>query len=142
MRQQYHIDDYSSWLRYYADQANQTGYGDAGYYRGSPYQRGGGLGSFFRSLFRMAVPAIKTAATHIGRQALNSGVDIAQDVLRGKPIESAVHEHGREGISKLIESASNALRGQSGRGLGKRPKPIKVNQKPVDIFNKKPKKCR
>lgn len=138
MRQEFHTDDYNNWLRYYAGQAEQTGYGVIGF-RGTPYQRGGGLGSFFRSLFRMAVPVIKSVATHVGEQALSSGTDIAQDVLRGKPLSAAFEEHGREGVAKLLDKTSGALRRQTGRGLGVRPKSIKANIEP-DIFSTKKKK--
>jgi len=37
----------------------QTGYGNIEGFHGTPYQRDAGLGSFYKSLFRMAVPVIK-----------------------------------------------------------------------------------
>lgn len=136
MRLQYNPEDFNSWLRYYASQAEQTGYG----FKGNPYQRGGGLGNFFRSLFRMAIPAIRSVAAHVGQQAITSGSDIAQDVLKGKPLSEALEQHGKEGVAKLMESASNALRKQTGRGLGVRPKSIKATLVKQDIFNKKKKR--
>jgi len=61
MRQHFNPESLNVWLDYYSNQASQVGYGMAGF-RGFPYHRGAGLGSFFRSLFRMAVPIIKSAA--------------------------------------------------------------------------------
>jgi len=55
----YNPNDFDVWLSYYGNQALQTRFGMEGY-RGTPYQRGAGLGSFFKALFRMAVPVIKS----------------------------------------------------------------------------------
>jgi hypothetical protein len=138
MRQHFNPENLETWLNYYGSQASQTGYGLSSGFRGAPYQRGAGLGSFFRSLFRMAVPVIKSAAGHIGRQALSSGVDIAHDIVQGKPIGDAFEEHSRAGLADLVVKAKKAV--QKGRGLGSRPKLIKGQS--VDIFDKKAKKPR
>ncbi len=135
MRKQFNPESFEVWLDYYSNQTSQIGYGIHGF-RGAPYQRGAGLGNFFRALFRMAVPVIKSAAGHIGKEALTTGANIASDVIKGRPIVESIEEHGREGASKLFGRASRAM--QSGQGLGFRPKSIK--DKPIDIFDKKVKK--
>ena len=137
MRQQFNPENFNVWLQYYSDQADQAGYGFAGF-RGMPYQRGAGLGSFFRSLFRMAVPVIKRAASSIGKQALASGANIAADLAEGRPVLESLEEHGRHGASTLLRKAGEHL--QEGRGLGTRPKSIKAGE--YDIYSKQIRKRR
>lgn len=132
MRQQFNPENYNAWLNYYTDQASQVGYGMIGF-KGTPYQRGAGLGSFFRSLFRMALPLFKSAATTVGRQALASGANMATDVLQGKPALRSLEDRGREGLASLMKKAGESIQPQLGRGLGIRPKSIKGTTK--DIFN-------
>lgn len=133
MRQQFNPENYDAWLQYYLEQVEQTGYGLAGF-KGSQYQRGAGVGSFFRSLFRMAVPFIKSAASKVGKQTLATGANIAADVVKGRPVLESLEEHGREGASNLLKDVSARLH-QKGNGLGIRPKGIKAMKS--DIFQNK-----
>lgn len=128
MRQHFNPENLNVWLDYYNDQASQVGYGIIGF-KGTHYQRGAGLGSFFRSLFRMAIPMIRSAATHVGKQALASGAHMATDVLQGMPILQSLEERGKKGAANLFRQAGDAL--QKGRGLGVRPKSIKETN---DVF--------
>lgn len=135
MRKEYIPDDLQLWLDYYQNQANQVGYGG---FRGTPYQRGAGLGSFFRSLFRMAIPVIKGAAKHIGKQALTSGSHVVADLVEGRPVLESLKQHGRAGTAALIRKADQAMNQQTGSGLGHRlnsQKPIKATRE--DVFEKK-----
>ena len=135
MRQQFNPENFNVWLDYYTDQASQVGYGMTGF-KGFPYHRGAGLGSFFRSLFRMAVPLIRSAASNVGKQALATGAHVASDMVQGKPFIQALEEHGKEGAAQLISKAGRAL--QKGQGLGTRPKSIKGVS--TDVFTLKAKK--
>jgi len=126
MRRLFESDKLEDWLSYYKNQAEQVGYGFSGF-KGTPYQRGAGLGSFFRSLFRMAVPLLRSTASHVGKQALATGANIAHDVSEGRSINESFKEHARRGVAKLAKTAIEKLdHGQSGSGLGTRPKSIKV----------------
>lgn len=118
-------DDPSLWFAYYQDQALQSGHGLTGFY-GSPYQRGAGLGSFFKSLFSMAVPVIKRAAGSmaktVGKQALTTIGNVAADVSAGKNFKEAVVSRGKEAVSNVFSGAmTDAIHGQTGGGLGVRP---------------------
>lgn len=127
------------WLAYYRQQAVQSGHGLDGFY-GSPYQRGAGLGSFFRSLFSMAIPVIKrvagSTARTVGKQALSAIGNVAADVTSGRNFKESLVNRGKEAASNaLSESAANIMH-QSGSGLGVRPLrttirlPIKRKGKP------------
>jgi len=62
---------------------------------GLPYQRGAGLGSLFRGLFRAILPVAKSGGKSVGRQALQTGTEIASDVLAGKSLKDAAEERGK-----------------------------------------------
>jgi len=116
MRVDYYPESEQFWLAIIEDQ-QQIGGG----FRGQPYQRGLGLGSFFSSLFRSFLPMGKAAAKAIGRQALSTGAAIAGDVLAGKAFKDSAEVHGKEAASNLLEKAANKLKEQTGSGLGCRP---------------------
>jgi hypothetical protein len=108
-------------------------------FRGSQYQRGGGLGSFFRSIFRAILPVAKTAGKAIGKKALKAGADIASDLVAGRNFKDSLENHGRRATSELLKNASENLQGA---GLGKRRKPaakrsIKGVPKPKRATRKK-----
>jgi hypothetical protein len=127
MHLQFNPEDYTTWLQYYAGQASQTGYG----FVGMPYQRGGGLGSFFRSLFRMAIPVIRSIGSQAGKHALSAGSNILSDIVKGKPLYESAKTHSRAETSKLLREMGEEL--QEGEGLGTRPKSINSNN--IDIFS-------
>jgi hypothetical protein len=115
-------DSPAFWLAYYRNQAIQSGHGIDGFH-GLAFQRGAGLGSFFRSLFRVAVPVLKQAAKatakRVGRQAISAVGNIAADVSGGANFKDAFINRGKEAASNVLRESADAL--QSGNGLGYRP---------------------
>jgi hypothetical protein len=132
MHSTYNINDYDMWLSYYGNQALQTGFGMEGY-RGTPYQRGAGLGSFFKALFRMAIPVFKSVGRQAGKHALAAGANVMSDMVKGEPVFQSLKKHSRAETSKLLHEAGEAL--QEGEGLGVMPKTI--NTGVPDVFNKR-----
>lgn len=124
MRTVYIPEDQSFWEDHFLD---QSGYGLPGFV-GLPYQRGYGIGSFFRGLFRMAVPVLKKVAKIVGKQALAAGANIAGDVLRGQDFKESLKTHGREAAGTALEETGTLIRtgdepvAQDGTGLGSRSK--------------------
>ena len=45
------------------------------------YQRGHGLGNMLRSLTKFAIPFLKKGAKAVGKQAMKTGMNIAQEVM-------------------------------------------------------------
>lgn len=133
MHQIYNPNDLNVWLTYYGNQALQTGYGIEGY-KGFPYQRGAGLGSFFKSLFRMAVPIFKSAGKQVGKHALTAGANVLSDLAVGRPVIESVKRHSKAGTAKILHDAGEAL--QDGEGLGFMPKSINTGTS-NDIFSRK-----
>ena len=101
--------------------AFQRGKGDISVFGGRhPYGQGGnGLGGMFRSLFRTATPFLKTAAKKVGKRLLNTGVDtgmqIAKDVIKGQSLKKAVKSRAKAAGSGFLTGAFQDLT-QQGRG--------------------------
>jgi len=85
-------------------------------FKGMPYQRGAGIGSVFRSLFRYLLPLGRKAGEAIGRQGLESGIHVLSDVLDGRNLQDSAIQHGREGARNLLNKASAQLTAQKGNG--------------------------
>ena len=111
------------WHSYYLGQAKQSGHGLSGF-EGAPYQRGYGLGSFFRGLLRMIVPVAKSvgksAIKAVGKEALAAGANITGDLVRGRTFKDSVKEHGRKAAGNLLTKAGTKVKGQAGGKLGRR----------------------
>src|SRR5678816_4632801 len=59
-------------------------------FRGSRMQRGYGLGGFFASLFRRAIPLFKSGGKYIAKKAARTGINTIQDIMGGVDPRSAV----------------------------------------------------
>ena len=70
------------WAQHFVKQAG-------GGFVGIPYQRGGGLGSIFRSIFRAILPIAKSAGRVVGKQALRTGSELASDLIAGKNLKAS-----------------------------------------------------
>ena len=86
-----HTPNHKLYEQYYVNQAKQKG-GSLPAFHGARFQRGYGLGSIFRGLFHWAMPHLQQGAKVIGKKALQTGFNVAQDVLDGDNIKTAVHE--------------------------------------------------
>lgn len=74
---------------YYLNQAKQKG-GNLPAFHGSRFQRGYGLGSIFKGLFRWAMPHLQQGAKVLGKKALQTGAQVVQDVLDGDHVNTAL----------------------------------------------------
>ena len=75
---------------YYLDQAGSG----ISKFRGLRVQRGGGLGGFFSSLIRGAVPLIKAGLGIAAPHAIKMGRNVVGDVLSGQHLGRAVKSRG------------------------------------------------
>lgn len=125
-RTTYIPEDERIWLEYFLSQAGQTGHGMDGF-KGFQYQRGHGLGSFFRRVFRSIFPVVKrvgkSALKSAGKEALSLGASVAGDLVKGRELGNSLEEHGRNAAGNLLEKAGASLKrkaGQSGGSIGQR----------------------
>ena len=114
-------------------------------FRGPMYQQGYGLGGYFKRFFRWIIPIaqqhllphLKTGAETIGKQAVQTISDIANDTISGRNIKESSKQHFDTAINNLKEKVENKL---NGRGIKRKRnnnklviyKKRKINQ---DIFN-------
>lgn len=130
---------------YYLEQA---GSGFSKIYRGTQFQKGHGIGSFLRGLFRSIFPLIKTGAQTIGREALVGTAHLLNDFVEKKPAKESLKQRLMEVGGNLKEKAMNKIDKMVGSGCIKRKrkkktfqtskkrKTVKVKEKTRDIFSK------
>jgi hypothetical protein len=117
-------------------QAMQSGAG----FVGMPYQRGAGLGSFFRGVFRALLPMAKSAGKTLGRQALSTGAQIASDVVAGDTIKVAAKRRGKQATKKLLKRAVKKIQ-TGGRRKKRRKTGVKrktTRKRKTPVRRKKP----
>jgi hypothetical protein len=111
------------WIKYYEDSIKSSQFqlgGDLDGFRAAfPFhQRGGGLGSFFKSMFRLAMPLFKSAGIH----ALSAGSKIAADLAKGRNLKESFSEHGRDAAGNMLHETADMITKQKGKGVGTRIK--------------------
>ena len=74
-------------------------------YVGTRYQRGHGLGSIFRSLFKSTVPFLKRGAKTLGREALKTGLNLASDVMEEQNVTQAAKSILKSTGQSLLQKA-------------------------------------
>uniref|UniRef100_A0A158P4R4 Uncharacterized protein n=1 Tax=Tetranychus urticae TaxID=32264 RepID=A0A158P4R4_TETUR len=102
----------SDFTSHYRTQAGQ-GFEDINVFRGQPYQRGYGIGSFFK---RYGIPVLK----FFGKELLKTGMNVGQDVLDNKNIKQSLVDRGKEGIRTAAKRGLMEISqefDQSGSGL-------------------------
>jgi hypothetical protein len=119
--------------RFYEDYYVRQSGGDLSGFEGALYQRGYGLGSLFRGLFRSALPLVKSGLKKIGKEALRSGAIVAGDIISGQTPKDAVVKR----MTALLNKP------QTGSGIRRRKRQkkqqLRMNTKrrrtSVDIFD-------
>ena len=79
------------------------------YFVGAKVQRGHGLGSLLGGLLRSVAPLIRRGAVAVGKRALRTGMQIADDVMTGQNIKQAakrrVTDAGKDLLRSLVTTA-------------------------------------
>ena len=111
---------------YYLNQAKQKG-GNLPAFHGARFQRGYGLGSIFKGLFRWAMPHLQQGAKMLGKRALQTGVQVAQDVLAGENVKTATKKRAKQALGLPSQNSSQS---GGGRKAIKRKTPGAKNSSP------------
>jgi hypothetical protein len=122
--------------QYYIWQAG-NGIGGAIYKR-SVNQRGHGLGSFLKGLFRTVAPLFKSGVKILGREALKTGSYILSDIVNDRPAKEAVRTHVGESFENLKRKVGEKVNNLTGSGNMKRRRIQNKNHK-VAVSRKKKK---
>ena len=143
----FYIPNNQLYEEYYLNQTKQKG-GNLPAFRGSRFQQGYGLGSIFKGLFRWAMPHLQQGAKILGKKALQTGAQVAQDVLDGDDVKTAVSKRAKQALGDM--TSQNSSQSGSGRKAtkrkvqsaknssppGKRVKASPQQKKPKTIFDK------
>jgi len=130
------------YTRYYV---NQSGGGEIGpVYRASiRLQRGNGIGSFFRGLFRFVIPLLYSGVKVVGKEALKTGSHIITDILNKEP-EQPVGDISKNHFCEAKNNLQEKIKKVTGSGLAlKRKRKLEKAQsqskrrKVKDIFTRK-----
>lgn len=125
--------DWANFLTDSTQNENQFGSGYQGgrghYFVGMPYQRGTGIGSVFRTLFRHLLPYGKKIGAAIGQEGLVTTNRILNNVLEGQNFQDALKNEARVGVGNLLSKASDHLQKGHGKKRRGRPKAIKEDKK-------------
>lgn len=122
---------------------SQRGKGDKSIFGGThPYGQGGnGLGGMFRSLFRTGTPFLKTTVKKVGKRllntGLNTGIQIAQDVLNGQSVKKAAKSRAKAAGKSFLSGFLKDIT-QQGRGR----KVLKRKRKAIPASSRQTKKRR
>ena len=114
--------------QYYVDQAKQKG-GNLPAFHGARFQRRYGLGSIFKGLFRWAMPHLQQGAKILGKKALQTGVQVAQDVLAGENVKTATIKRAKQGLG--LPSQNSSQSGEGRKAIKRKAQPRK-NSSPPD----------
>ena len=71
-------------------------------FHGARFQQGYGLGSIFKGLFRWGMPNLKQGAKVLGKKALQTGAQVAQDVLEGNNVNTVLAKRSKEVTRGLV----------------------------------------
>ena len=131
--------------RYYSNQAGSGGGVDV--FRGTRMQKGHGLGGLFRGLFKSAMPLLKSGmkaaapmlkrgAKTLGKQVLDSGMNLAGDLLDGESIKSSARKRVLEAKNQLKRKALQTMiySGPPGKRTRRR-KTTRNPKRQKDIFD-------
>lgn len=89
--------------------------GQGGVYFQGYRQRGGGFSDVFRHLYRFLLPVAKT----IGKEGIDAGKRIFNDLQAGSNIKSALKKGGVTSAQNLLQKATDKI-GQYGEGRRKK----------------------
>jgi hypothetical protein len=102
--------------QYYLDQADGIYDGDFENvsFRGPMFQRGFGIGSYFRSFFSWALPLLKKhalpIAQSVGKEVVRNAASVASEAIDGRDLKESVEE-------KVMQTLEKLKKNQIGRGL-------------------------
>jgi hypothetical protein len=111
-------DAHEQFTAYYESQA--TGRGVGGSYKSIRLQKGNGIGSFLGGLFRKVMPYIKSSASAIGNELLNTGVGLLRDHLKGTDPRASIKDRVTTASTNLGNKASAQLQTMLGLGYKRR----------------------
>ena len=101
---------------YHTYYSTQAGNGIGTVYRGAPYQRGHGIGSFLGGLFKSIMPLIRGGLHTLGQEVFSTGHHVMHDMHQNVPVKEAMRTRLIEAGKNLKRKASDKLERMMGAG--------------------------
>ncbi|GFY22014.1 uncharacterized protein F54H12.2 [Trichonephila clavipes] len=99
---------YTCCLKQYEDYfIDQAGSG-LSYYQGQSFQKGYGIGRWFKRLFRSALLFLSRGAKSIGKEVLRTGAHRANDLLEGRNLQKSAEERAKEMFHPIANVSDGA----------------------------------
>lgn len=95
---------------------SSQGKGPEAYYSSGRGQRGAGIGSFLKGIFRQVLPFLKGGVKSLGEEVLKGGVGVLKDSLKGKSLKESLGLRMREAGGNLTEKAARKVESMVGGG--------------------------
>jgi hypothetical protein len=111
-------NDYNQYVAYFEAQADGRGVG--GNFKSVRYQKGNGIGSFFGGLFRKILPYIKSGASALGSELLDTGVGLLRDHINNTDPKISIKNRLTTAGNNLSSKATNKIQSMLGLGYKKR----------------------
>lgn len=89
--------------------SHQAGSGIGIVYKGVPFQRGHGIGSFLGGLFRSVLPLLSSGLRTVGKETLHAGVGLLSDMVNSRPMDSSVRTRFKEASANLKRKADEKI---------------------------------
>lgn len=120
------------------------GEGISNVYVGADFQKGHGVGKFLGGLFSKALPLIRRGLQAVGKESLNTGLNMLSDVTRGVPMKNSftnrVKESGNNLSRKMGAKFDDFMSGK-GRVRRRRYKRTKTAKKPQSTRRRRRRKA-
>lgn len=131
----YNPHDSSEFYRNYYTQQNGNG---LSVFKGATIQCGRGIGGFFSRVMRGAMPLLKSGAKTIGRQLIDSGANLAKDLISGEDFKRAATRNFSTGGRKLLSTLTG--NSNSDRPISRKRKLKSTSSKRIASGNKRPRR--
>ncbi len=102
---------------YHTYYTTQAGSGLGNIYRGVLYQKGHGIGNFFKSIFRTVFPLIKSGLQTVGKESLIGTAHFLNDIVAEKSAKDSFKNRIKEVGANLKDKAMHKLEKMIGSGI-------------------------
>ena len=90
------------------------------HYQGVNFQKGYGLGGFFRRMFRAALPFLVRGGQTLGKEVIRTGTQVVSDVLEGQNLKESAKKRSQDAGKSIARKTIDTLQGMVGKGKYKR----------------------
>ncbi len=80
------------------------------------YQRGRGVGSIFSNLWKFLQPLLRSGASFVSKELMETGSDIVNGISTQKPIKSILADRSIKIVDKIRDKAADKIKSMAGSG--------------------------